>query len=72
MRQFSSEVAAKTGQLELARRLILLAVEDGLADVYWLETCELLRDLREDGTLEEPIAVARDRARALRVALGYA
>jgi TolB-like protein len=71
VREFAAEVAAKTGQRELARRQVVLAVADGLADAHWIETCPLLADLRASGKLEEPIAHAREQARALKVALGF-
>ena len=71
VRGFAAEVAAKTGQRELARRQIVLAVADGLADFHWIETCPLFDDLRASGKLEEPLAHAREQARALKIALGF-
>ena len=48
MKQLFVEVHAYFNELEPALRLLALSVEDGLADLQWMDYCPLLASLRPD------------------------
>jgi hypothetical protein len=65
-RQIEAETCVLADDREGAIRATREAVDDGLDDLAWIESCPLLLDLRREPALAESIALVRQRADEVR------